>query len=426
MKKFNKPSELTKKLIAFGLAGAITVAGLTACNSQTHSNESSSKNATIETTYNGKTPVVQENGLDKIALLVKTMINETYASNFDYYVKSVTITGINVKRAENQIDYAPGVFADYEEPTDAIIDISYVAESVNKQSGEEKVVSNDISYNVSSEKATEVADQGIDNMKIEDVADAIVESTEDKIAMEEITGTNENDNIAGTQLSAKEQIAEAFNERFLDGCLAEQTYSNYTANGYTLTTMVKDSRILDTDASVIFGAAGGPGGFNRTIASHTPYGIVSLVKDTEGYRVVFTTRIITKAEKEGNADYIISKVRTNYTLNEEQYIRLYTMVNEYTNGYLDSVLATLPEGEADRKYSTGDLSCGAKCLTPQVYKLLADIVRNNSLSEDISYQGIDIFDYKDLTNTEKMAFSALSVENNPLIVVTEPNNSLEK
>lgn len=403
------------------LVVAMLVTTLTACNTQTQTNESSTTAQTETTTNSGTTPVIEQQGVGKVAALVKKMINEIYAQNFDYYVKSVTITGINVKRAENQIDYAPGVFADYQEPTDAIIDISYVAESVNKQTGEEKVVSNDISYTVNSEKALEVAEQGVDNMEIETVADAIVESTEEKIGAEEITGTNENDNIAGTQLSAKEMLAQAFNERFLSTYLEGDVYQNLINDGYELKTTllgITDGVMYETNKDYI--------GCNISLFIDISVGSFSVLSSGTGYIGFAATKVITIASKDGQEEYIYRPAVVRFNLSEEQYNNIYNKINEFSGNTVSGLVSKIPKTvEEGQVYSDSQTICSSAAIPDEIYEEFINMVKNNSVIIAVPFPA-EILDKNNLTNTQRLGYDLINVKNNPLVVVTNPTNELGK
>ena len=420
MKKYNKPSELTKKLIALGLAGAISVMGLTACNTNDNTNTSTTSAYTETTTSKTENPIEQEQGLDKVAALVKKMINETYAQNFDYYVKSVTITGINIKKAEApQVDYAPGVYADYQEPTDSIIDISYVAESVNKTTGEEKVVSNDISYIVSSEAASEVVQQGVDNVEINTLADAIVESTQEKIEAEEITGTNENDNIAGVQLSKKEELAHAILDRIVLANLNSDEYGEYLANGYSLSSVGVGS---PEKVSIIIGKAGDVCSISYNFLS--PVGELAVWTQNGEYLATLTVRIFTKASKEDEEVQLCKSTHTEFILNESEYNEFYNIMKTYTDGYLDQILANIPEvtdGYVDEYVLADSIK-----ITDEVYSKLKVLVENKQIKRMVSSPIMVNSLPTGFSFIQKLAFNALNVPNNPLVVVTEPNSELDK
>ena len=427
MKRYVKPSELTKKLIALGIAGTMAVLGLTACNTQNNTNQSTSAYTETTTTNNGTTPVVEEHGVEKLASLVKKMINETYAQNFDYYVKNVTITGLNVKKAEApQVDYAPGVYADYAESENAIIDISYVAESVNKQTGEEKVVSNDISYTVSGQKALEVAEQGVDNMEIETVADAIVESTQEKIEQEQETGANENDNIAGTQLSKKEEMAKSITERLTTQIASDPTYQQYLNNGYKIKSILRNSVDNEATSKIVAAAAY----FDYLLSStkaidlKMPLGVVGFINEKGRESISFEFNIVSEAENEsGDKQYITQYSSFELAISEEDFSMLYDAINRDTNGKIDEFFENNrhPEGE---EFITIEEIKGSYVLGDDVYDKIANIVSNATLID--FYIIPTIKEQQELTNKEQLALNALNVENNPLVVVTEPTEELGK
>ena len=435
MKKYNKPSELTKKLIALGLAGAIGVFGLTACNTNDNTNTSTTSAYTETTTSKTENPIEQEQGLDKVAALVKKMINETYAQNFDYYVKSVTITGINVKKAEAPaVDYAPGVYADYQEQTESIIDISYVAESVNKTTGEEKVVSNDISYIVSSEAASEVAQQGVDNVELNTLADAIVESTQEKIEAEEITGTNENDNIAGVQLSKKEELVNLLTQKYLDSYMQQEYMKEYTDNGFKLINKVQSINVWDSDAGIELWLEGAENGYGHFITFKTPtshFQIQKVYQDGVDYgiQIMQSLPVVSIAinESTGEKVYLASSALVRYgQITEEEYQNIIDMVDNLSGGKVKDLMAQYPSGASEQPYALHTEVCDSRGLTEEVYQMFLNWIQSHPSNEVDGVGYPYIYTAEQLTITQKMFYDAMEQGNDPLVYIANPTNALNK
>lgn len=391
------------------------ILSFSACGANSEVN-ASSQSATNNGTETPTTPTAEEKGVDKVASLVKKMINETYADNFDYYVKSVTITGLNVKKAENPVD---NVNVDFASSNKAIVDISYVAESVNKQTGEEKVVSNGISYTVNSEKALEVAQQGVDNLEIETVADAIVESTQEKIEQEQETGANENDSIAGTQISAKEELINLFHQKVVEEVLKDERFSYYLNNGYSL----KSTERPPLEELIWFEVGKSATSQYYTICFDTSNGNFFMVQQDGVYGAGVVAKIVTIAQKENEEDVFLTRqINVTFALNESEYDYFHNLVNEYTNNYLDYAIGLVPETVEEMGfYQQGYQVANSSGLTDEIFNRLYSIVKNNSIT-DLASSPIWVLDKSSLTTNEQLALNALNVEGNPFVITTNPTN----
>lgn len=178
----------------------------------------------------------------KLAGVVKTMINEDrlYASNFDYYVENVVITGLSLE-AVNPVH--EDVMADHAPSTQTKVTVSYVADAVNKTTGEKSTVSNVISYVVNSEELSAVAQADSEQVAIEEVAEKVSDTTIKKLENE---GVSEQDEVQGRQSSPVSRFSKEIITRYINELYERPEIKQYLDNGYQIITTTQEIYLYDT------------------------------------------------------------------------------------------------------------------------------------------------------------------------------------
>lgn len=252
-----KKIEILKRMAAGTLAVAIIALG-TSCGKTT---ETTDLTAPIVSTDENKVKLedikdvkpTYEEGIisekeiqvsSKLNEVVKSMINEDkyYAKNFDYYVERLTITDVKIEALENAVmpDYA-GV--DYAPSADkSKVTISYVADAVNKKTGDKTTESNAISYVVKSAEVANLANAEPEEIEFEVMAQAVAEGTEQKLETVAQGQTEEEDKVEGRQSNLSNWYLTNVVSKFIDEIYTKEPYKKYLDNGYTLISTTKDRR----------------------------------------------------------------------------------------------------------------------------------------------------------------------------------------
>ena len=220
-----KKIEKFKKVAAGTLAAAIVALGTSCGYKDPDATTKEPVASTVDSTtsqlvFEPVTPTLRADVLSedeieassKLAGVVKTMINEDrlYASNFDYYVENVVITGLSLE-AVNPVH--EDVMADYAPSTQTKVTVSYVADAVNKTTGEKSTVSNVISYVVNSEELSAVAQADSEQVAIEEVAEKVSDTTIKKLENE---GVSEQDEVKGRQSSPVSRFSKEIITRYIN------------------------------------------------------------------------------------------------------------------------------------------------------------------------------------------------------------------
>lgn len=252
-----KKIEILKRMAEGALAIAIIALG-TSCGKTTETTDST---APIVSTDENKVkledikdvkPTYEEGIISekeiqvstKLNEVVKSMINEDkyFAKNFDYYVERLTITDVKIEALENAVmpDYAGVDYAPSQDKSK--VTISYVADAVNKKTGDKTTESNAISYVVSSTKVANLANAEPEEIEFEAMAQAVAEGTEQKLEEVAQGQTEEEDKVEGRQSNLSNWYLINVVSKFIDDIYTKEPYKKYLDNGYTLISTTKDRR----------------------------------------------------------------------------------------------------------------------------------------------------------------------------------------
>lgn len=331
-----KKIEKIKRMAAGALAVAIMALG-TSCGKTTETTDST---APIVSTDENKVkledikdvkPTYEEGIISekeiqvstKLNEVVKSMINEDkyYAKKFDYYVERLTITDVKIEALENAVmpDYA-GV--DYAPSSDkSKVTISYVADAVNKKTGDRTTESNAISYVVNSTEVANLANAEPSEVEFETMAQVVAESTKQKLEEVAQGQTEEEDKVEGRQSNLSNWYLTNVVSKFIDDIYTKEPYKKYLDNGYTLISTTKE-RGGATDNCVTYREEyyGSPEDMLFGCTFITPNGLIEIVEFSNGITTLsfgFVINTLAINEETGEMRLIINDVIIRKDLDKE-------------------------------------------------------------------------------------------------------------
>lgn len=448
-----KKIEILKRMAAGTLAVAIIALG-TSCGKTTETTDST---APIVSTDENKVkledikdvkPIYEEGIISekeiqvstKLNEVVKSMINEDkyFAKNFDYYVERLTITDVKIEALENAVmpDYA-GV--DYAPSADkSKVTISYIADAVNKKTGEKTTESNAISYVVNSTEVANLASAEPEEIEFETMAQAVAEGTQEKLEEVAQGQTEEEDKVEGRQSNLSSWFYKEFLVNLIDKVYEEEHYKNLLDNGYTLTSVSRRDGQLSTNHVIyeeevtIFKEEFMQDKFSQYLLSYENQNCyISFVQNdyVEGYSMRILCDLYTLATNKATGD---QKLIYN-TILFDTYLDRDFVVNIIDNALSKSVVnvdkvreqTKKEENEFGTSYKFNVIINGEEGFTSDIISTMKDIAFNRPNSyERLWLDGFseimnveDVNDYK-----QKIIIASLADKNNTDVFIKEPNN----
>lgn len=425
-----KKIEILKRMAAGALAVAIIALG-TSCGKTTEPVcTTTSKLVFDPVTPSLRADILSDTEIEatsKLAGVVKTMINEDrlYASNFDYYVENVVITGLSLE-AVNPVH--EDVMADYAPSTQTKVTVSYVADAVNKTTGEKSTVSNVISYVVNSEELSAVAQADSEQVAIEEVAEKVSDTTIKKLENE---GVSEQDEVKGRQSSPVSRFSNDIVSRFVEKYYETPEIKKYIDDGFQIITTTQEVHYLNCYQPYVerfTDKVSNDLSIGVYLSYCTPNGRIQLSQNLEDKRskllvlYCFTSLVVNPTTGEqrliklGYANsFTISDAEFNNILN---YARTLSLID-----YDKLAEAELASGKEVVKLK--ETINGEEGFTDEVYEMIDQmIVPTNSYMERWgSVYGYSDVDVNDVNNyKDKILIMSLADKNNTDVFIKEPNN----
>lgn len=424
-----KKIEKIKRLAAGALAIAIIALG-TSCGKTTEPVcTTTSKLVFDPVTPNLRADILSDTEIEatsKLAGIVKTMINEDrlYASNFDYYVENVVITGLSLE-AVNPVH--EDVMADYAPSTQTKVTVSYVADAVNKTTGEKSTVSNVISYVVNSEELSAVAQADSEQVAIEEVAEKVSDSTIEKL---ENDGISEQDEVKGRQSNPVSRFSKEIITRYINELYDRPEIKQYLDNGYQIITTTQEVHYLNCYQPYVER-------FTDKVSNELPI-YIYLNYCTPNGRIQLSQNL---ENKKSNllVLYCFTSLVVNPTTGEQRLIKLgyansFTISDaEFNNilNYAKTISLIDYDKLAEAELSSGKETVklkeqinGEEGFTDEAYKMIDAMIGDQKgfvmWGGAYGYSDVDVNDvnnYKD-----KILIMSLADKNNTDVFIKEPNN----
>ena len=440
-----KKIEKIKRLAAGALAIAIIALG-TSCGKTTETTDSTApivstdENKVKLEDINDVKPKYQEGIISekeirvstKLNEVVKSMINEDkyYAKNFDYYVERLTITDVKIETLENAVmpDYA-GV--DYAPSADkSKVTISYVADAVNKKTGDKTTDSNAISYVVNSTEVANLAHAEPEEIEFETMAQAVAESTEQKLEEVAQGQTEEEDKVEGRQSNLSNWYLTNVVSKFIDDIYTKEPYKKYLENGYTLISTTKESNER-TENCVMYREEYyvSPEDMLFGCTFITPNGFISLVNYNESmlsFGFIINTLAIN--EETGDMRLIVNDVVIRKDVDKETVKIILQSVEDNAIVNIDKLRENVEWIDfADKKlYGIEEIVGGLEPFKGNLISWIDYAVSQKDSAHPGVYWG-ELYSHdtavEDINNyKEKVIISALADKNNTDVFIKEPNN----
>lgn len=425
-----KKIEILKRMAAGALAIAIIALG-TSCGKTTEPVcTTTSKLVFDPVTPSLRADILSDTEIEatsKLAGIVKTMINEDrlYASNFDYYVENVVITGLSLE-AVNPVH--EDVMADYAPSIQTKVTVSYVADAVNKTTGEKSTVSNVISYVVNSEELSAVAQADSEQVAIEEVAEKVGETTIKKLENE---GVSEQDEVKGRQSSPVSRFSNEIVSRFVEKYYERPEIKKYIDDGFQIITTSQEVHYLNCYQPYVER-------FTDKVSNELPIGLylsyctpngrvqIGGFKDLDSLSllVLFSFTSLAINPTTGEQHLVKLGYGTSFTISYEEFASIVNYAKNISLIDYDKLVdAELASGKEVVKLK--ETINGEEGFTDEVYKMINQmIVSNNSDMERWgSVYGYSDVDVNDVNNyKDKILIMSLADKNNTDVFIKEPNN----